>query len=194
MRTQSSENDSNTSEDEIIQAKQGGSDLVETQSSKSDTSEDEIIQAKPDRSDLVETNSFDSDSDTKDDERPKTIGYYKCFGKEKSVFDFYGPKIGRNTYKSKKKTNIYIPEYKIVSHKVNKKAIYVKMSEGYRYMCPFCLKKFRSWGSGNAHVSKRHGGREKQCEFCDYTTWNPDALRKHIKKHILSHKGIQLYA
>ena len=109
----------------------------------------------------------------------------------KAVFDFYDPKIGGNTYKSKKTTNIHVPEYKILSHKVYKKAIYVKMSKGYRYMCPFCLRKFRSWGSGYAHVSKRHGGRKKQCEYCDYTTWNPDALRKHIKKHILSHNGIQ---
>ena len=52
VETNSSESYSDASENEIIQAKQSGSDLVETQTSESDSESDsksdsEIIQAKP---------------------------------------------------------------------------------------------------------------------------------------------------
>ena len=104
--------------------------------------------------------------------------------KHESIFNYYDQGIERITCKSKKKEDIYVSQHKIRSHKTSKKAIYITTPKGARYLCPFCKKKFKSWGSGNGHVSKRHGGCKNKCGFCFYTTWNPDAFRKHEKKHV----------
>ena len=134
---------------------------------------------------------------TDTEEEPQSV-FTDTEEEPQSIFNFYDPRgpdkrveikkrtKNKCTSKSKKKLNECVSKDKITNNKVNKKAIYIKTLKGNRYLCPFCNKTFKSWGLGNAHVSKRHGGSKKTCEFCDYTTWNPDALGKHMKKHKFS--------
>jgi len=179
------ENDSTDSEENEDPVSDGFGFI---ESDSNDSEEYEEVELRSEGHDLFENDSegYQSMSGGHEEEAQSEAGGRHLFhcadsGQEESIFNFYDPRI--DTCTGKRKTNICLPQHKVASHKAYKKAMYVKTPKGARYMCPFCKRKFKSWGSGNGHVSKRHGGSKKKCEFCVYTTWNPDAFRKHMKKH-----------
>ena len=57
---------------------------------------------------------------------------------------------------------------------------------GYSYSCPSCpTTPLKSKNAMVAHINKEHLGKDLLCEFCSFTSYNPDSLSKHVKqKHV----------
>lgn len=57
------------------------------------------------------------------------------------------------------------------------------MTNAPKFVCDVCDKKFAHQESLNIHKNK-HDGVEFQCQFCDYKTYDPRNVAKHVKaKH-----------
>ena len=51
-----------------------------------------------------------------------------------------------------------------------------------KYKCPVCPKEFVQNGALKTHLEGIHYGIRYPCKFCDYTSYDPSSLNKHMKK------------
>lgn len=58
--------------------------------------------------------------------------------------------------------------------------VMVKKEDGGRkYVCPECQDEFGSQGGAQSHIVKRHGGSMFLCDYCDWSSSNPDSFKRH---------------
>ena len=73
----------------------------------------------------------------------------------------------------------------IMFKKKNKiKPVSIQTSGGRRFLCMLCDSTSKSWGRGCAHIAKVHTGEKIVCEYCPFSTFNPDSFNRHRKKHV----------
>lgn len=53
----------------------------------------------------------------------------------------------------------------------------------YKYKCPLCVtpRFTRSKNGMRSHINEEHMKKPLLCQMCDYSTFNPDVLAKHLK-------------
>ena len=63
------------------------------------------------------------------------------------------------------------------------KPVRIKTPDGTRYLCTLCEFTSRSWGKCCAHIAQVHNKTKQKCNFCKFSTFNPDSFNRHRKKH-----------
>ncbi len=62
-------------------------------------------------------------------------------------------------------------------------AVWCGTSDQHAYKCSACNRVFKGKATCYSHIGKEHSGHSYLCKVCDFSTYNYDSLRAHVKKH-----------